>query len=203
MYSKKEERYLAEKIYYVSDYHFDHELARNRSRSDWFSDVSQMNEAMIKRHNRKVSPEDSVYILGDLVVCEEERIEERLEATVGRLYGHLHLILGNHDYKYKESNVLNKYFETINESAIIKDEGRWVQLYHYPVLSWYRKHKGAFHVYGHLHNETKGVEYLILCKEPKALNACVEVTDYEPCTLEELVRKNMIFREKVTNLLAP
>lgn len=177
-------------IYYISDYHFDHELARMRSRSDWFSDVNEMNEAIITRHNAKVTDDDHVYILGDVIVCEEEKLKERLEQTVARLNGHLHLIVGNHDYKYEKNEIFRAYFETIEHSMLIKDQGRWVQLYHYPVLCWYRKQKGAYHVYGHLHNETKGLECEILKKEERALNACVEIVRYEPCTLEELTIRN-------------
>lgn len=184
------------KIYYISDYHFDHELARKRSRSEWFATVEQMNEEMITRHNEKVGTEDIVYILGDIVVCEEARLKERLDATVGRLQGHLHLILGNHDYKYKELEVFRSYFETVEESAIIRDGRHFVQLYHYPILCWYKKHKGAYHVYGHLHNERNGVECQILKQEPKALNACVEITRYEPCTLEELVKRNQAWENE-------
>ncbi|MDO5293795.1 MAG: metallophosphoesterase family protein [bacterium] len=181
-------------IFYVSDYHFDHQLALNRSRSDWFSDVNEMNETIIRLHNQKVTEQDQVYILGDIIVCEEAVLEQRLEATIGRMNGHLHLILGNHDYKYKELDQFRKFFETVEDSAIIKDQGRWVQLYHYPVLCWYRKQKGAYHIYGHLHNECNGKECKVLQKEPRALNACVEITEYEPCTLAELLDRNSRFK---------
>ncbi|MDO5521260.1 MAG: metallophosphoesterase family protein [bacterium] len=185
---------MEERIFYVSDYHFDHQIALKRSRSDWFSTIEEMNETMIRLHNQKVRPEDQVYILGDIIVCEESELEERLQATIGKLQGHLHLICGNHDYKYKDLTIFHNYFETVQDSLIIKDRGRWVQLYHYPVLCWYRKQKGAFHIYGHLHNETIGKECKSLQKEPRALNACVEITEYEPCTLDELLDKNSRYK---------
>ena len=57
------------KKYYVSDYHFYHELALKRSRSEHFNSVDEMNEEIIKRHNEKFNEKDNVYILGDIIVC--------------------------------------------------------------------------------------------------------------------------------------
>ena len=69
-----------------------------------------MNEAIIERHNRKVSDKDDVYILGDIIVCPEEYLDEFMKNTVGRLKGRLHLIVGNHDYKYLDKEEFRKYF---------------------------------------------------------------------------------------------
>ena len=150
------------KICYVSDYHFYHNLALMRSRSDKFKSVDEMNEEMIKRHNEKVIENDHVYILGDIIVCEEE----------------LDL----------------KYFESACDSEIIRDNNKNVQLYHYPLLTWHKKQKGAYHVHGHLHNERKCSEFKILCSMEKELSACVEINNYEPCTLEELIKNNTKFK---------
>lgn len=74
-------------IYYVSDYNFFHEVALKRSRSEYFNDVNEKNEEIIKKHNDKVNNDDHVYILGDVIVCEEKDLEDKLNMTVGRLKG--------------------------------------------------------------------------------------------------------------------
>ena len=181
------------KIFYISDYHFYHELALKRSRQI-FNSAAEMNEEIIKRHNAKVTENDHVYILGDIIVCHEEELEEKLEHTVAMLNGNLHLITGNHDYKYLDSPIFRRYFKSIDEAKLIRDNNRYVQLCHYPILMWYRKNKGAYHVFGHMHNEQVTKEYNILRYEENALNACVEVNNYEPCTLEELKENNIIFK---------
>lgn len=173
-------------IFYVSDYHFYHNLTIKRSRYDKFNNIDEMNEILIKNHNNKVNSTDEIYILGDIIVCDSNNLDEYMKNTVGRLKGNLHLILGNHDYKFKNEFNFTKYFKSIDNALVLKDNKKWVHLSHYPYLVWYRKNKGAIHIYGHLHNEKKAIESQILKVEQNAFNACVEITNYEPCTLDEL-----------------
>ena len=185
--------------YYVSDYHFFHELALRRSRPE-FNSIEEMNREIVRRHNKKVSENDHVYILGDIVVCEEKDLEKCLSETVDQLKGHLHLIIGNHDMKFRENPIFRKRFETIDDALWLKDWQTNVQLFHYPILMWYRKTKGAYQIYGHVHNEVKGEDMRWLAKEPHALNACVEINHYEPCQIEELILNNEQYRSKILNI---
>ena len=186
------------KIFYASDYHFFHELALKRSRNEFFSSINEMNEEIIKRHNEKVQENDHVYIMWDIIVCEEEELEENLKNTVGKMKGHLHLILGNHDYKFAKNPVFRQYFDTIDELKLIRDHNKWVQLCHYPILLWYRKNKGAYHIFGHMHNDSCTKEFHLIKEEKNIFNACVEINDYEPCTLDEIIinSDNFYKREK-------
>ena len=78
--------------FFTSDTHFGHrriiELC-NRP----FSDVTEMNEMMVSNWNRVVSPEDTVYHLGDVALGP---IEESL-GYIKRLNGEKILVVGNHD----------------------------------------------------------------------------------------------------------
>jgi len=186
---------MKNKIYYASDYHFFHELALKRSRQSEFKSVEEMNKEIIERHNKKVNEDDDIYILGDIIVCEDSELEEKLKLTIGRMKGHLHLIIGNHDYKYKEKAEFLNFFESVEEASLIRDNGRWVHLFHYPMLTWYKKERGAYHIHGHLHDEKRFEEFKILCTQEKALSACVEINDFEPCTIEELVINNNKFKD--------
>ena len=52
-----------------------------------------MNDALVRRWNEVVAPQDTVWVLGDVALGP---IDEGL-ATVGRLRGHKLLVAGNHD----------------------------------------------------------------------------------------------------------
>ncbi len=183
-------------FFYASDYHFYHELALRRSRRE-FDSVEKMNQEIITRHNQKVSEKDHIYILGDIIVCNEEELEDGLSKTVDKLKGHLHLIIGNHDMKFRDNPIFRSRFETIDDALWLKDWQKGIQLCHYPILMWYRKGKGAYHIYGHLHNEVKGEEIKILAMQQNALNACVEINQYEPCQIEELIINNTKFKNEI------
>lgn len=51
-------------IYYIADMHFGHQnVLRFDNRP--FADANQMEEALIHNWNERVTPEDTVYVLGD------------------------------------------------------------------------------------------------------------------------------------------
>lgn len=52
-----------------------------------------MNETIIDRHNSLVLPEDDVYVLGDLMLGDNEKGIE----LVKQMNGKLHIAIGNHD----------------------------------------------------------------------------------------------------------
>lgn len=181
-------KHLFDHTFFISDYHFCHELARIRSRQE-FVCVEEMNQYIIDKHNARVGEDDTIYILGDVIICDEVDLRDCMNQTLGKMNGHKHLILGNHDYKFQDDDDFLKYFDSVQESKTFRIGSQWVQLYHYPVLRWYRKNKGGIHIYGHMHNETKGEEFQILSREPFAVNVSVEVVDYTPVSLREIVKK--------------
>ena len=72
-----------------------------------FLTVSEMDEAIIQNWNRKVKPEDDVWILGDFVFRSRNSPEWYLQ----KLQGHKHLIVGNHDSATLKSRHLDQYIE--------------------------------------------------------------------------------------------
>lgn len=84
-------------IYFVSDYHWNH----NKDfiyRSRGFSSVEEMNREIVKRHNEIVHKDDKVFILGDLCLggASEDVLAQNKE-LIESLNGSLFLIKGNHD----------------------------------------------------------------------------------------------------------
>lgn len=182
---------------YISDTHFGH---KNVIRFDHrpFSCVEEMDEVMIKLWNRRVQPDDDVWFLGDL--C--HRSGRTPDAYLKRLNGKKHLIIGNHDtWAYGDNGKkIRDYFESIDQIARVNDtykgENITAVLCHYPILEWWHKHHGVWHIYGHIHTDT-GETYQIISQFDHALNAGAAINNYTPASLRELVENNRAFQEKV------
>ena len=81
--------------FFTGDQHFNHVRILQYSQRP-FASVEEMNEALIARFNETVGPDDTVYILGDLVMGKDLR-------CAGRLNGHKKLLMGNHDTQPPEA----------------------------------------------------------------------------------------------------
>lgn len=82
-------------IYITSDLHFFH----NRDfiyKARGFETVGQMNNIIVKNWNNIVTPEDDVYILGDLMLGGTDKITDGISYILS-LQGKLHIVRGNHD----------------------------------------------------------------------------------------------------------
>lgn len=169
-------------IFYTADTHFRYApLLHNRP----FETVEEMDEALISYWNSVVSPEDTVYVLGD-IGFNNGHIPCRILA---RLAGHKHLIRGNHDTGFEDAPLLHRYFESVTDFLEIDDGGQHILLSHYPML--YNK-KIGYMIHGHLHGQG-GFFHEILRSLPRVLNAGVDVNDFRPVTLEELIANNEKF----------
>ena len=116
-------------IWFTSDLHFGHDrdfVWKARG----FENVEEMNKAIVERFNSKVQPEDTVYILGDLMLGENEVGENYLS----QLNGKKTIILGNHDTS-KRIKIYEKYAEEIAYAKVIKYKKRQIYMSHYPTLT--------------------------------------------------------------------
>lgn len=59
-------------------------------------------------------------------------------------------------------------------------------LCHFPLSDWNGKHRGSYHIYGHIHNNRDEVFEFMKMQE-RALNAGCMLNNYEPVTLDELI----------------
>lgn len=79
-------------IWLTSDLHFYHDrgfIYEPRG----FDNVEDMNKTIVEKFNSKVGPDDDVYILGDLMLNNNEGGIELIKS----LNGKLHVVWGNHD----------------------------------------------------------------------------------------------------------
>ena len=81
-------------IYLTSDQHFNnYNILKYQADTRPFGSVAEMNEALIRRWNSVVKPDDTVYVLGDFIMGVAEKAQDILD----RLNGNIKLIRGNHD----------------------------------------------------------------------------------------------------------
>ena len=120
------------KIWLTSDWHFNHNkpfVYEPRG----FTNIEEMNEAIIKRHNSVVDYDDDVYCLGDCMLGDNELGLKCIKSLKGKI----HIIRGNHC-----TNVRNELYKTcynvvevLGYANILKYGGYHFYLSHYPTLT--------------------------------------------------------------------
>lgn len=142
-------------IYFTSDLHFCHDrefMFKPRG----FNNIDDHDKTIVANWNAIVKDDDEVYILGDLMLNDNQKGI----ALLRQLKGKLHIILGNHDTSarielYKTlPNVIEVVYATI-----VKYNNYSFYLSHYPTITGnIEKPKRAQHLlynlYGHTHQQT-------------------------------------------------
>ena len=137
--------------WFTADLHFNHShIIPYTDRG--FSSVDEMNEVIITRWNEKVKKGDMVYVLGDFGFM---RKKEETTSFLKKLKGRKILIIGNHD----DRRVLGaEGWDWVGPYKKLKEEGREIILFHYPIRSWEGRGHGAIHLHGHTHNSIELAE---------------------------------------------
>lgn len=174
-------------IYYISDVHFQDQRVFDKCKKP-FKDLNDYQEEIIKRWNAKVQTDDIVYVLGDVA---DEAYHEVVD-VIKQLNGIKHLIVGNHDENNLDYYKKSGCFSSVKFIDVILDKNRKVCICHYPLMDWMEFSRGGYHVYGHIHNKSKANDeaYVQIKKyhsNKPCYNASVDVTNYEPVTLDEMI----------------
>lgn len=198
-------------IYFISDLHLGHKNCIDFC-SRPFSDINEMDEALICNWNKRVKDDDTVYIVGDLVWESSDPLK-----YLSRLNGNKILIVGNHDIKWlkrqgmaiedKDGSVefrdYSEYFNKIAQYVEIVHDGMRITLCHYPMLEWRASRKlGSkklgYLIHGHIHN-SRDRKYVPLLVLPHALNAGADINCYVPATFDELIENNEKYKLSALN----
>ena len=145
-----------------------------------FENAQEMQDKMIEKWNNKVSNEDTVYILGDFSFKLQKSAAIKI---LKQLNGKKILIKGNHD-NYVGQRDYDECFEGIYDYLQLTEDKTQIILSHYPIWDWAGMYYGSYHLYGHIHDETMPHEYNAYC-------VSVEHIDYEPVTLEEIIKEKL------------
>jgi calcineurin-like phosphoesterase family protein len=184
------------KTYYISDMHFGHANAIRFDRRPFFN-VSDMEDGMCESWNKRVTVNDTVYILGDFCWSNDENEWIRI---LNRLNGKKILIKGNHDIR-QMSNKLRSYFLEICDYKEINENHRKLILSHYPMLIYKNSyHENAYMIHGHVHNSTQ--EHILVENAKRKIwksneydmqgniincGCMMKYVDYTPRSIEELI----------------
>lgn len=163
-------------IFVISDTHFGHVNILSFTNADGsrvreFDSVDEMNERMVENWNAVVNDQDIVYHLGDVYFGQGHSVLHRLK-------GRKRLLLGNHDDGKDER--LHKVFQKIELWRMFPEFN--CLLTHVPVHES-ALYKVQYNLHGHVHTGS----HRGLIEDPRYINCCVEVRDYKPVALEEIM----------------
>lgn len=161
--------------FFTSDTHFGHAGIMRWAKRP-FATAQQMDEEMIRRWNETVSEDDTVYHLGDFGF---HSTAEQLNPILSRLNGHIHLVLGNHDYSPDIESFAYWRITSFQDYLKIRIAGQNIVLCHYPLSEWDGSFGGAWHLYGHAHNQWPTSPW-------KRLDVGVDGHDFYPWSMEQL-----------------
>lgn len=165
------------KEFVISDLHLGHEgILKYRNQ---FKTIEEHDNFIIDNWNKVVTPQDKVYVLGD--VCWKKKDLEKIKLLNGKKI----LIAGNHDILGAKNYL--KVFKDIR--GLWKKGNYWLS--HAPI------HKDSLrdckNIHGHLHSKKVGSEllkgvgkYMYDTLDYDYINVCCECVDYTPVEIKEL-----------------
>lgn len=171
------------KIFLTSDLHFCHDRE-----FIWgprgFKNIYEMNEAIVKRAWEVMESDDDFYILGDLMLKDDEAGIKLINELPGRKF----IVLGNHDTK----NRIEKYRKDINNLCSIlyanrlEYKGYHFYLSHFPTLTGNLEHESlkqtTCNLFGHTHSKDKFYQDI-----PYMYNVAVDAHDCYPVDIDSII----------------
>lgn len=173
----------SKKTWFTSDLHFGH----NREfmyGPRGFSSIIAHDSWIIMNWNMKVKPNDEVYVLGDLMLGNDDWGMRCLSL----LNGNIHIIIGNHD----SDGRLEKYDQLLSVVSIeyataFKYGKNYFYLSHYPTITsnydddkpWARR---LINLHGHTHSKDKFYN-----DNPYMYNVSLDAHDNYPVSIDEII----------------
>lgn len=166
------------KEFVISDLHFGHEgILKYRTQ---FKTIEEHDNFIINNWNKVVTPQDKVYVLGD--VCWKKKDLEKIKLLNGKKI----LIAGNHDILGAKNYL--KVFKDIR--GLWKKGNYWLS--HAPLHPDHLRNRKNIH--GHLHDleieERLYFDYvkdeMVTSKDTRYINVSCEQVNYTPVEIKEL-----------------
>ena len=172
-------------IYFSSDLHFGHNrdfLYDPRG----YNNINDHDEDLIEKWNSIVNYDDEVYLLGDVMLNDNNYGLFCLR----RLNGIIHIIRGNHDTD-ERLNLYNSLYnvDVIGWSTMIKYQGLHFYLSHYPTFTSnfdYEKPLKAkvIGLFGHTHQQAE-----FFNDNPYMFHVGVDSNNGYPISIDEVIKK--------------
>lgn len=168
------------RYFFSSDYHLNSfESIKYFNRP--FKSLEQMNEAIIRNHNNRIKKEDILFHIGDFYHKPPSNKKERRITSAefeSRLNGTVIQITGNHDRTNGTKSII--------QNLVIKYGGKRINLVHDPAdcdVNHEINFVGHIHLLWQIKRIRKGEGFT------DAINTGVDVWNYMPVTLAELMRR--------------
>lgn len=154
--------------FFTADTHFGQQRTLELSKRP-FQSVADMDAAMLQNWNTRVSPEDTIYHLGDFGTRPE---------VIAQLHGTIYFLPGNYDTP-EILVVLAQHCQLIQPNTALHLEGHFFQLIHEPREAIPPLSPEHFFLYGHIHK-------LQMVKR-NGLNVGVDCHLFTPLSLDEVI----------------
>ena len=154
------------KTYMIADLHFGHQNIIKYCRPE-FANVDEMDKTIIENWNNVVSPEDEVFVLGDLSLSADY---DFVKSCIQQLNGKKSLILGNHD-NFTIEQYYSMGFDFVSKYPIIY-KGFYL-LSHEPLFV--TEMMPFMNIYGHVHDSA-----IYETRTSRGWCVCVERHNYYP-----------------------
>lgn len=182
-------------IFFIGDMHLGH---ANAIRFDLrpFETVEEMDAELIRRWKAKVRPEDTVYVLGDMIW--KSRGNDAHE-ILRELPGKIILIKSNHDFSFLNNSKAVACFHKIKERddicVTLKDGTKRRCILDHYFIPMYNGHRyQTIHLHAHSHVSEEARYELDFAKElnekgfrNEIYNVGCMYWNYEPVTLDEIL----------------
>lgn len=162
-------------IYFTADQHFWNQKQYPVG-SRRFETVRERNEFLVRQWNAVVSPDDEVYLLGDISDGDGVRTTEILRQLNGSKY----LVIGNHDryledpgFQLTEYKWCRQYYELLTMDT------KFV-LFHFPLEIWSGCRNERIHLHGHCHSR------IAMQKPIRRYEVGVDAHEGKPVSIEEI-----------------
>lgn len=142
-----------------------------------FRNVAEMDAMILANYQSAVSPDDDLWIVGDLAVCRGQDAP-RLESMLASIQCRKHLIVGNHDKAWIRRL---SAWDSVHDFLEIRDEGRRVVLCHYPLITFPGARHGAINLFGHVHQNWQGSR--------NSVNVGVDCWNFGPVTMPDIAER--------------
>lgn len=152
-------------VFFIADTHFGHRnICKYRT---VFNNPFEHDEYIIEKWNKTIGRRDTIWVLGDMCIKNEEY---NMEYLIDRLNGRINVVPGNHCYLpyYNHRNIEL-------QNGLVSKYGLWLS--HCPIHP--NELRGRkYNVHGHVHNET--------INDNRYVNVCCEVVGYKPVSLDKI-----------------
>ena len=169
-------------VFFSSDLHFGH----NKEfiyKARGFDSIEDMNKEIIKKWNEKVARTDTVYLLGDMMLGNNEHGLD----LVSQLHGKIYVIRGNHDTDTRVALYRKSiYILDVYDSLYLRKHGYHFYLTHFPCLTGNLERESlkqmTLNLHGHTH-ASKPFFYDL----PYCYNVGVDAHNCSPVSMEEII----------------